>query len=97
MVGFDDFDIGSSTFRLIAFCQHSGESSKKGHYVAYVRTKGNKWYLFDDHMKPKLITSHQAVSVAARSYYFIYQNMDLEVIKDSLPISESTTVPTKGH
>jgi ubiquitin C-terminal hydrolase len=96
-VGFDNVEIGASTYRLIAFCQHSGESSKKGHYVAYVRTKGNQWYLFDDHLKPRLMTPQQAVSLAAKSYYFIYQNMDQEVLDAVKAISVLTTVPTKGH
>jgi uncharacterized UBP type Zn finger protein len=72
VVGFDNVAIGSSRYRLIAFAQHRGASTRRGHYVAYVRTEGDRWYLFNDSAKPKLLTTIEVTVQAVRSYYYIY-------------------------
>lgn len=44
-------DVGSNNsgfYELSAVLTHKGRSSDSGHYVAWVREKGNKWLLFDD-------------------------------------------------
>ncbi|KAK3089862.1 hypothetical protein FSP39_007168 [Pinctada imbricata] len=44
-------DTGSNNsgfYELQAVLTHKGRSSSSGHYVAWVRRKGDEWYMFDD-------------------------------------------------
>nr|XP_022315941.1 ubiquitin carboxyl-terminal hydrolase 14-like [Crassostrea virginica] len=44
-------DLGSSNsgfYELQAVLTHKGRSSSSGHYVAWVKKKGDEWYMFDD-------------------------------------------------
>lgn len=48
--GFPD-DLGSNNsgfYELQAVLTHKGRSSSSGHYVAWVKKKGDEWYMFDD-------------------------------------------------
>ncbi|XP_064605984.1 ubiquitin carboxyl-terminal hydrolase 14-like [Liolophura sinensis] len=47
---FED-DIGSNNsgfYELSAVLTHKGRSSSSGHYVGWVRRKGDEWLMFDD-------------------------------------------------
>ena len=44
-------DVGSNNsgyYELQAVLTHKGRSSSSGHYVAWVRRKGDDWLMFDD-------------------------------------------------
>lgn len=44
-------DLGSNNsgfYELQAVLTHKGRSSSSGHYVAWVKKKGDEWYMFDD-------------------------------------------------
>jgi len=48
-----DNDLGSNNsgyYELSAVLTHKGRSSSSGHYVAWVRRKGDDWLMFDDDM-----------------------------------------------
>lgn len=80
-VGDDDMD-DSGNFRLLlqsAVC-HRGTTVNAGHYIALVRTEGDRWLLFDDLAKERVVEVDRAKAFAEEvPYLLFYQVQALEV------------------
>ncbi|KAL5017927.1 hypothetical protein ScPMuIL_003649 [Solemya velum] len=79
-------DIGSNNsgyYELSAVLTHKGRSSSSGHYVAWVRRKGDEWMMFDDD-KVSGVTSEDILKLSGGgdwhcAYVLLYSPRILEV------------------
>lgn len=93
---FDD-DLGSNNsgfYTLQAVLTHQGRSSSSGHYVGWVRHKGDQWVKFDDDVVTS-VTSEEILRLSGGgdwhvAYVLLYGPRILE-----LPIDETSEVETK--
>ncbi len=48
----EPLEVCGKHYRLVAFTKRIGMTVDSGHYLAYVRPAGDRWYLFDDEARP---------------------------------------------
>ena len=63
--------LGGSTYRLMAVCEHQGDSSEGGHYVSYTR-RNDSWLLCDD---SEVSVVHPDDVRGVQAYVLIYQKL----------------------
>ncbi|CAL1538000.1 unnamed protein product [Lymnaea stagnalis] len=82
-------DIGSNNcgyYELSAVLTHKGRSSSSGHYVAWVRRKGDEWLMFDDD-RVTAVTSEDILKLSGGgdwhcAYVLLYGPRLLEIDED---------------
>ncbi|XP_074640223.1 ubiquitin carboxyl-terminal hydrolase 14-like [Tubulanus polymorphus] len=82
-------DVGSNNsgyYELTAVLTHQGRSSSSGHYVAWVRRKGDDWLMFDDD-KVAAIKSEDILKLSGGgdwhcAYVLLYSSMVYEYEED---------------
>lgn len=89
-------DLGSNNsgfYELQAVLTHKGRSSSSGHYVAWVKKKGDEWYMFDDD-NVSCVTAEDVLKLSGggdwhSAYVLLYGPRVLEVPTD-VPIEQSS-------
>ena len=82
-------DVGSNNsgfYELQAVLTHKGRASNSGHYVAWVRDKGDQWFMFDDD-EVSTVTSEEILRLSGggdwhSAYVLLYGPKILEVQED---------------
>ncbi|KAK8744474.1 hypothetical protein OTU49_000825 [Cherax quadricarinatus] len=89
----DDYGSNNSGFyKLQAVLTHQGRSSSSGHYVAWVRWKGNEWLKCDDDDVTS-VTEEDILKLSGGgdwhcAYILLYGPRILEVVEDLKPVDE---------
>lgn len=89
-------DLGSNNsgfYELQAVLTHKGRSSSSGHYVAWVKKKGDEWYMFDDD-NVSCVTAEDVLKLSGggdwhSAYVLLYGPRVLEVPTD-VPMEQSS-------
>ena len=63
-------EINYYIYDLYGVCNHSG-GVLGGHYTSYIRTKNNKWYLFNDKIISEVKNTNCIIS--AKAYCLFYR------------------------
>ncbi|KAG4073636.1 hypothetical protein HA402_000860 [Bradysia odoriphaga] len=59
----------NTTYELMGYINHMGQSLEDGHYTASVKSPQNQWILYDDAKQPTIITDEESKSDAYILFY----------------------------